>query len=139
VRRGLGNREVRGRPKGIQKDYWDGGAETKVGVRTLGKELLGVRGRGGRELLEGIGDGVTALAATCRAPRSLFSGHVPHERGGSVSWVSWRCMGRNKKRSEKEKKEKARKWLEMGVGARDALLGEGGLSRGHWITDRRHG
>lgn len=40
---------------------------------------------------------------------------------------------------EEEKEEKGRERLEIEIGARDALLGEGGLSRGHGITDWRHG
>ena len=98
---------------------------------TLGEEV-GVRSARLTRVVEG--SETTTLAATCRAPRSLLSGHKPcvaTDSGGEVSWVSWRC------RREEGRGEGTRywgksgiRWLSEGVGARDALLERGGLSRG---------
>ena len=98
---------------------------------TLGEEV-GVRSARLTRVVEG--SETTTLAATCRAPRSLLSGHKPcvaTDSGGEVSWVSWRC------RREEGRGEGTRYWgksgrrrLSEGVGARDALLERGGLSRG---------
>ena len=76
----------------------------------------------------------TTLAATCRAPRSLLSGHKPcvaTDSGGEVSWVSWRCRRERVKRGrDKILGKSGIRRLREGVGARDALLERGGLSRG---------